>query len=215
MVFESEVIMGRFIDISGQRFGRLTVISHSGTDSHRTALWRCICDCGTEVIVPGTSLRSGNTKSCGCFNRDQVKERFTKHGMTESRLYQIWAGMKARCLNPNAVNYADYGGRGISICSEWLESFDSFQDWALQSGYRDDLTLDRKDNDGAYCPSNCQWVTMKAQSNNRRNARIITYNGESHTLAEWSEITGINYNTLYARLGRGWPLDAVFASPRS
>ena len=206
--------MGRFEDLKGRRFGWLEAVSYSGTDRHRTALWLCRCKCGAEVIVPSTSLRSGNTKSCGCFNRSQIRERFSKHGMSESRLYQIWSGMKARCLNVNAANYADYGGRGISICSEWLESFTAFEEWALQNGYRDDLTLDRKDNDGPYCPSNCQWATMKVQSNNRRNGRIITYNGESHTLAEWVDITGINYNTLHSRLRRGWTLDAVFTSPR-
>ena len=186
----------RVVDIAGMTFGRLTVIERAGVVKNRM-MWRCRCTCGKEIIVAGASLRSGNTMSCGCYNRDKI----TKHGLHKSRLYKIWRGMRERCYNTNTKNFMRYGGRGISICEEWLE-FDAFKDWALSHGYTDKLTIDRIDNEKGYSPDNCRWATLKEQENNKYSNRIIEFNGEKHTISEWSDITGICYSTLHGRLER-------------
>ncbi|MBE7084268.1 MAG: hypothetical protein E7373_06695 [Clostridiales bacterium] len=124
--------------------------------------------------------------------------------MTDSRLYNIWSKLKSRCLNMSFKFYKNYGGRGIKVCDEWLNNPQSFYDWAIANGYNSNLTIDRIDFNGNYEPSNCRWVDMKTQSNNRRNNHIITLNGVSHTLSEWSSLTGIEQSTIRARLKRGW-----------
>ena len=126
------------IDISGQRFGYLTVIDRAeSVGSDRGLRWNCLCDCGKQVIVPSARLRQGKTKSCGCMQKQIIAEKMTKHGMRDTRLYRIWCGMKARCTNPHVKDFRNYGGRGVSVCSEWLEQFDQFADWALEHGYDD------------------------------------------------------------------------------
>lgn len=157
------------IDLTGQRFGKLTVISVAENHGRRSA-WHCKCDCGKEVDVITESLRSGNTKSCGCTHGEN-------HGCADDRLYGVWRAMKTRCTNPNSKKYPSYGGRGISVCDEWLHSFTAFRDWALTHGYDYDApygacTIDRIDVDGNYCPENCRWVDSKTQVRNRR---PITY----------------------------------------
>ena len=156
-----------FEDKTGKRFGRLVAEKYVGGGK-----WLCRCDCGAAVEVDGSSLNSGNTKSCGCLRSDTVKAIRTKHGQSGKRLYQVWQGMKARCSNPHNVHYKDYGGRGISVCEEW-QDYSVFRDWALENGYDTNAehggcTLDRINNDGNYCPSNCRWVDMSVQAKNRR-----------------------------------------------
>lgn len=159
-------------DMLGQRFGKLTVIAFAGVDENNKAEWKCRCDCGNEVIVTGGNLRSGNTTSCGCVHKKQLSERnsklLTTHGMSKTRLYTIWTDMKQRCGNPNDKYYYLYGGRGISVCSEWKSNFKSFAEWALANGYQDNLSIDRIDNDKGYCSDNCRWATAKEQANNKR-----------------------------------------------
>lgn len=186
------------IDLTGQKFGRLTVIEYVGKDRTNNTKWRCACDCGKEKVILGKNIRYGKTKSCGCYNRE--KNTGIKHGQSRTRLYHIWRGMLVRCYNPNDSGYKYYGGRGITMCDEWKNDVNAFSKWAMSNGYRDDLTIDRIDVNGNYEPSNCRWATIKEQENNRRNNHFVTYKGETHTIAEWSEIIGMNHQTLYNRL---------------
>lgn len=201
--------MGKIKDITGQRFGRLVALEISGKEKNRM-IWRCRCDCGNEVNIPGTYLRSGHTQSCGCIHREQLIERNSKHGLISHRLYTIWCAMKQRCYYKNSIEYYRYGGRGIRVCEEWLNDFQAFYDWAIANGYRDDLSIDRINPDGNYEPSNCKWSTPEEQANNKSQNIRITVNGETHTPAEWSRITGANPNNIRDRIHRGYaPEEAI------
>lgn len=158
------------IDITGKRFGRLTVIEFDGKGNDGQARWKCVCDCGTITFSSSGNLRSGRMKSCGCLRRENGvshAKSMTKHGQHDTRLYRIWNTMKNRCQNPNVHNYEHYGGRGITVCEEW-QDFEPFYNWAMSNGYQAHLTLDRKDNFAGYSPDNCRWATMKEQQNNKR-----------------------------------------------
>lgn len=199
-------------DLTGQRFGRLLVIdrapNHICPGGSYAVVWNCVCDCGKHVQVLANSLRNGNNKSCGCYRRDKR----TTHNKRNTRLYNIWANMRQRCNNANHKQYADYGGRGITICDEWAD-FETFYQWALANGYTESLSIDRIDNNKGYCPDNCRWADDSTQANNKRNNRIITFNGETKPLGQWAIALGIDINILRTRLYKGWSVDRALSTP--
>ena len=212
----------KLIDLTGQVYGRLTVIKrvddYISPSGDRKVQWLCKCKCGKEVIVTGNNLRKGNSKSCGCYNRELLAKINLTHNASNTRLYHIWICMKDRCYNPKNKKYKDYGGRGIIICDEWINDFEAFANWAYDNGYienvsRGECTIDRIDVNGNYCQQNCRWVNQKVQSNNKRNNHYITYNGETHTVTEWNNILGYKKGVLSRRIFSGWSIEDAFTKP--
>lgn len=192
--------MSNLVDLTGKRFGRLLVIKrdedHAQNGNRKRTFWVCKCDCGNIVSVNADSLKRGATNSCGCILKEVASRKAKIHGESKTKLYMVWRGMKTRCYNKNCEAYRDYGGRGIFICDEWVDDYASFRDWSLSNGYKPGLSIDRIDNNKGYSPSNCRFVSMLVQSNNKRNNVMLKYNDEYHSIAEWSRILGIPYKTI-------------------
>lgn len=198
-------IIGKFKDLTGQKFGRLTALYRLHNYHKKGTYWLCVCDCGNIKEVNTYKLQDLHTKSCGCLKIDKTIQRnkdYAKHNKSNTRLYRIWHGMKNRCYNTGDKDYKNYGGRGIAVCSKWLDDFQSFNNWSINSGYADNLTIDRIDTNKGYSPDNCRWVDMKAQQRNKRNNKTHTINGETHCLSEWCELLGLNYYTVCTRINK-------------
>lgn len=193
--------MSRKIDMIGRRFDRLVVLREDGR-TKKELKYLCICDCGKEVTRVGYSLRKGEATSCGCKKLEIISNLLKTHGMTNTRLYRIWKLMKSRCLNKNALAYPNYGGRGITVCPEWEKDFLSFYNWSKENFYEETLTIDRINNNGNYEPSNCRWVTMLTQANNKRNNIFIYVNGEKKNLQQIADYTGNSLSTIQHRYYR-------------
>jgi len=207
--------MSRIIDLKGKRVGRLMVLRRGENTAQGQPQWHCICDCGCFTLVRGDLLRNEKTKSCGCLKAEMLKSgMFKTHGASKSRLYSVWQTMKKRVFDKNRKDYKHYGGRGIKICDEWVNSFDSFYGWAISSGYSPELTIDRISNDEDYSPNNCRWVDMSTQANNKRNNRRVAVNGENKTHMEWAREIGGNATIIRDRIERlGWSAEKAITTP--
>ena len=200
-------------NLTGKRFGRLKVISQAPTENQRT-MWNCLCDCGNKKVLPCYVLTRGLVRSCGCLQKDTARKLKTKHGGKNTRLYNIWRDMKERCYNPQNPSYIYYGNKNVSICNEWLNDFGKFRCWAKENGYAKNLTIDRIDVDGDYCPENCRWTDMFTQENNRTNNIKIFYNGKEYTLLQLSQISVVSYKTLHQRLFMyKWDVEKAVTTP--
>ena len=199
-------------DLNGRTFGRLKIICKSGSTA-RGILWVCRCDCGERREILSASLTNGNTKSCGCARNESNVARSKTHGLTCSPEYVVWSALKSRCLNPNNLDYPSYGGRGITICEQWL----SFEAFYIDMGPRPDkgYSVERCDNNGNYDPSNCHWVTVKEQSRNKRNTRYVEYEGQSISMAEVAEKADVNYDNLKYLLNKGFTASKAITQLKS
>lgn len=195
--------MSKPIDLTGKKFGRLTVIERLENNSRGGTVWKCKCDCGNIKIADGERLRLGKVQSCGCLASETSRNKFLRHGMSGKRIHNIWKTMCHRCECKNISNYSDYGGRGIRVCQEWLDDFMNFYEWSMKNGYADNLTIDRINNDGSYEPSNCRWVTQRVQSNNKRSSLFVIYKEKRMTVKELSEETGKGYAFLRNHYHKG------------
>ena len=200
------------IDIcTGMRFGRLSIVKELDVvvyaSGGRSRKFLCMCDCGRESVVSLCNLRNGTTRSCGCYLRDILSKRNRTHGMRHHTLYSVWTNMITRCCNTNAVNFRNYGGRGIGICVEWKKSFAHFSDWALSHGWKEGLQIDRINNNGHYEPQNCRFVTNSVNGRNRRNNRLLTFDGVTLCAADWADRIGVEQHIIECRLRRGWSIE--------
>lgn len=191
--------MSRLKDLTNQKFGYLTVISRNKNPNNKRVKWNCVCECGNLTTVSSCDLVNGHTSSCGC---KKFETRNLIHGMRHTRLYEIWCGMKKRCYNVNSKSYNYYGGKNIKMCDEWESDFFSFYTWSINNGYNENLTIDRIDVKGNYCPENCRWITHAEQQKNRTNTIYLTYKNETKSLSEWASQYGVTYSACYQRYRR-------------
>jgi len=208
--------MGRKLqDLTGSVFGRLTVREYLGRKIH-SSVWRCVCECGVEKEVMASALKTGNTKSCGCYQSERMASLMKTHGHASHvkpphPSYKIWDGIKQRCLNPKSKGFEHYGGRGIKICDRWRDNFEYF---ILDMGPRPTgWQIERDDVNGDYEPRNCRWIPGERQARNRRNNRIVAFHGEKISLVEAAERAGIPYKTVKGRIQKGWSVDRALSCP--
>lgn len=205
--------MSNLIDITNRKYNKLLVVERVENTPNGKTQWKCLCDCGKYTIVRGSNLKSGQVRSCGCTRKKSVNKT---HAMSKSSLYRTWNNMKNRCANKKCKSYKDYGARGINVCEEWANSFESFMEWALDNGYEEGLTIDRKCVDLGYFPDNCQWITKGEQAKNRRFNLSIEFNGETKTLQEWCIDLNLNYKRIHNRIHKlGWSFEKAISTPVS
>ncbi len=201
--------MRKRLDIAGFKFGRTTAIKVSQiTNKQGKLLWDLACECGSKHTGSASDLKRGNILSCGCWRRKATIKRNTTHGKTKDRAYNTWGHIKARCLNPKNKAYYNYGGRGITICKEWENNFETF--YRDMGDPREGMSIERIDNSKGYYKKNCKWATRRDQSRNKRSNRIVNLFGMSANLCYWAELYEIGGSTLSYRLKKGWvDYDAV------
>ncbi len=204
----------------GDKYNKLTIIEdlgyHTTTGGNKLRIMKCKCECGNIKNVLLNELRTGKTKSCGCYNLEKAGEHLSTHNLSGTRLYSIWKDMKKRCFNKNTTNYDDYGGRGITVCEEWASDYKQFHDWSINNGYNDKLSIDRIDVNGNYEPNNCRWVTSKVQNSNTRKQKefiAISPEGKSYThkvISQFAELHNLERRQISDCLNgkqkshRGW-----------
>lgn len=204
-------------DITGKRYGRLTVVKRWESLPSGHSKWLCVCDCGKTKIVEDSNLKHSDKISCGCWRKELYKENAKYRGESHNTLYIIWASMIRRCTNPKEQNYKYYGARGIKVCNEWVEDkngYFTFKNWALLNGWEEGLSIERVNVNGDYCPENCIWIPFSEQCKNKRTTHWITYKGKTMCLTDWANEYNINRYTLYCRLYRsGWSIDKALETP--
>lgn len=201
------------LSLVGQQFDRLYVKEFIGIGETHANTYLCECSCGNETYATYTELINGKKRSCGCLQNEIRRRGNIKHGDCGTRLYRIYKGMKSRCYNPKFPGYKTYGGRGIRVCDEWLNDYKCFREWSLSNNYSDNLSIDRIDNDGNYCPSNCRWATRFVQQNNTSKNKFLTIDGETKTVSEWCRFYNINLHTYHGRIRMGWDPKRAFITP--
>lgn len=201
-------IRPNFLDLTGQRFGRLTVLERGVSNTDRQSRWLCSCDCGGTALVVSHNLRTGHTISCGCAHLDAL----TTHGKTRSSEYTAWISMRRRCYSPKDISYPRYGALGVRVCERWRDSFENFYaDMGEKPG--PEYSLDRISSAGDYSPDNCRWATIQTQDNNRRSNRLLTFHGRTQTAMQWARELGLSAATIYSRLANGWAVEQVLSRP--
>lgn len=203
--------MSKFIDLTGQRFGRLIVIKQVGKNKWGRTNWLCLCECGRETLVCTGDLNIGRTKSCGCLRKEKCDIANTTHGYSKEKIYKIWAAMIQRCTNPNNKQWKDYGGREIMVCERWIKPENFIKDMIKK--WKPGLTLERRNNDKGYFPENCYWATWEEQQRNTRKNHLITCFGKTQCIAAWSEETGIPTKIISWRIDRGWTPNRALTIP--
>lgn len=199
------------VDLTGQKFGDWTVLGRGIPRGPEGRRWLCRCVCGAENEVTKYNLQKGISTGCGCARDRRFAERLVTHNRSKTPEYTIWSAMKQRCLNPNVKKYDLYGGRGITVCERWEASFEAF--YADMGPRPDGHSIERIDGDGNYEPGNCHWAPIKAQNRNTARNHFLTYAGETLTIAEWAERTGISYRTLHGRVADGWSVQDALTIP--
>ena len=204
----------------GDIFGKWKVIGfdneRSKNNKNGAKYYFCECQCDNKTIksVRGDSLTSKKSTSCGCYNRERVSKATSRHSSSNSDLYNVWINIKQRCLNKNNPNYKNYGGRGITICDEWINDFVKFQEWSIKNGYQKGLNIDRKDNNKGYSPENCRFITYIENQNNKRTNAYIEFDNQIHTIANWAREININPRTLVTRLDTlNWDINKALTTP--
>jgi hypothetical protein len=199
------------MEMIGNKFGRLLVLSLNGQDKRGNRLFLCKCDCGCEATKAGWLLRRGDTTSCGCRKKTVLGENTRTHGARKTRAYSSWWNMKSRCERENSKFYNDYGGRGIKICERWNDFSNFLEDMGQP---KEGMTLERINNNGNYEPSNCRWADRKLQANNRRSSKYIEVDGVIKTLQQWANLYKINRSTITERIKAGWTAKAAVQTPK-
>lgn len=196
----------KFCDLTGQTFHRWNVVAYLGG-----SMWHTLCDCGNMGRVHSGDLKSGQSKSCGCYSKEVTARSNLTHGRTYSSEYKAWACMVQRCTNPNNKNWKEYGGRGITVVPRWLKFADFFEDMGPKPTPKH--TLERCDNSSGYCKDNCRWATRSEQAKNRRTTHFVTFQGKTKCVWDWADELGINRKALRARFGYGWSAERALTEP--